>query len=216
MDENDLTIQVRGEAVTLMPERTAFWHAGVLMAADLHWGKAQSLQASGVASPCTLDRDLARLSRAIQRTRSHTAVLLGDLIHSADSMTPDLHQRICAWRRTIDCDLVLTSGNHDRHLASIPIGWQIRALPELRSVPFVFRHMPEPLPDVFVWSGHLHPVCVLKDRRDRLRLPCFAVGETVGILPSFGSLTGGFPVNGPYRTYAVAEDRIVATGEPQG
>ena len=209
MDAHDLTIEARGQAITLMPERTALWDAGVLFVADLHLGKAQSFQASGIASPCTLDADLGRLSQAIARTNARTVIILGDLIHDTSSITSGLCDRVAAWRSGIDCELILTRGNHDRHVDALPSAWGIESVRALRRGPFLFTHAPTEDPTHFVWCGHVHPVCLLKSARDRLRLPCFAIGASVGILPSFGALTGGAVVRGEYRRYAVAGGQLV-------
>jgi len=207
MAAREVKIDIRGESVTLTSNRTAFWK-GMLMVADLHWGKAQSFQASGIASPCTLDEDLARLRNAIAESRPDAIVVLGDLIHDARSITTELDDRISAWRSEVECEIVLTSGNHDRHVDRLPPRWHIRAVPELTEGPFLFRHTPRAHAKKFVWAGHLHPACVVRGTRDRLRLPCFAIDASVGILPSFGRLTGGAVVRGDYRRFVVTEDAI--------
>lgn len=208
MDEGDLTIDVRGERVNLMRDRAALW-GRTLLVADLHWGKAQSLQASGLASPCTLDEELARLSRVVARSGADAVVILGDLIHDRRSMTDEVVDVVARWRSTLDADLVLTEGNHDSKVKALPGDWRIHAVPELRRGPFVFRHAPYRDATHYAWSGHLHPACLIRGARDRLRLPCFAVGTEVAILPAFGTLTGGALVHGDYRRFAVTDTRLV-------
>jgi len=48
--------------------------------------------------------------------------------------------------------------------------------------------------------------------RDRVRTPCFAIGEGVGLLPAFGAFTGGFAVEraGAGRVFVVAGERVLA------
>jgi len=64
MAAREVKIDIRGESVTLTSNRTAFWK-GMLMVADLHWGKAQSFQASGIASP-----SMTELGERISRART--------------------------------------------------------------------------------------------------------------------------------------------------
>ena len=62
-------------------------------------------------------------------------------------------------------------------------------------------------------AGHLHP-CVGIGRRgwDYLRLPCFWLGDRVGVLPAFGAFTGMHPVRpaGQDRLFAVADGLVAA------
>ena len=58
----------------------------------------------------------------------------------------------------------------------------------------MFAHHPQLHPDGYVLAGHVHPVYRLATRGDALRLPCFVFGAESGMLPSFGSFTGGHPV----------------------
>lgn len=50
--------------------------------------------------------------------------------------------------------------------------------------------------------GHVHPVICIRQRRERLRLPVYWFTEEYGVLPSFGSFTGGAEVE-PAPTDAV-------------
>ena len=46
-------------------------------------------------------------------------------------------------------------------------------------------HHPQSVPGRYVVAGHLHPAAVVGGRGgDRLRLPCFHFGATVGVLPA--------------------------------
>ena len=64
----------------------------------------------------------------------------------------------------------------------------------------------------YILAGHLHPTVVLRQRGDRLRLPCFHFGARVGVLPAFSTFTNGVvvqPERGD-RVYVIAEQRVVA------
>jgi metallophosphoesterase superfamily enzyme len=59
--------------------------------------------------------------------------------------------------------------------------------------------------------GHLHPCVQLLGRaRDRLRLPCFWFGASVGVLPAFGAFTGMHPIRPApgERVFAIADAEV--------
>ena len=61
-----------------------------------------------------------------------------------------------------------------------------------------------------VSSGHVHPVVRMRSRRERMRLPAFWFTPQFGVLPSFGSFTGGAEIEpGPRdEVFAVAAGRV--------
>ena len=77
---------------------------------------------------------------------------------------------------------------------------------------FVFTHDGTADLGGYVLAGHVHPGVVLAGRaRQRLRLPCFRFGATLGVLPAFGAFTGlqvVRPAPGE-QVYAIADDRVV-------
>lgn len=91
--------------------------------------------------------------------------------------------------------LTLVRGNHDSHAGDPPPDqgvqcvdepWQPPAMPGL-----ALRHRPQPVAGVCVLAGHTHPAALLGGRaHQRLRLPCFHFGPSVGVLPAFGAFTG--------------------------
>jgi hypothetical protein len=69
-----------------------------------------------------------------------------------------------------------------------------------------------PISQRYILAGHLHPTVVLRQRGDRLRLPCFHFGARVGVLPAFSTFTNGVvvqPERGD-RVYVIAQQRVVA------
>lgn len=59
-----------------------------------------------------------------------------------------------------------------------------------------------------VLAGHVHPAYTLHGRgRQRLRLPCFVLGDEVRLLPAFGSFTGTMTFR------AEPDQRIVVVGD---
>ncbi|WP_224247152.1 ligase-associated DNA damage response endonuclease PdeM [Hyalangium gracile] len=207
-------VRVSGREVELLPERALYWpEARLLAVADLHWGKPESFQQHGIPLPAgVLEDDLARLSRALERTQAQRLLLVGDLIHSKRGITPAVRERIATWRAGHDVEMVLVRGNHDRHLKSLPPEWRLDVHEEhLDEGPFRFAHHPEPATGRYSWAGHLHPVVRLSHGADRLRLPCFHVGEAVGILPAFSAFTGGLDMSrrGGERIFVIADEAVI-------
>lgn len=215
MDTRRCQVRVGGILLELLPERALHWpEAGLLAVADLHWGKTESFQQHGIPLPGgVLEDDLARLSSALTSTGARRLLLLGDLIHSRQGLTPALIERLAAWREShAGVELVLVRGNHDRHVKTLPPAWRLEVLEShADDGPFRFAHHPEPAPGRYVWAGHLHPMVRLSGGADRLRLPCFHVGRDVGVLPAFSAFTGGLDVSRRpgERVFAIAEPAIV-------
>ncbi|MCB9546054.1 MAG: ligase-associated DNA damage response endonuclease PdeM [Myxococcales bacterium] len=187
-----MAADVAGEVVWLLPERALFWPAaGLLVVADLHWGKAETFQRSGIpVSSRLLADDLGRLAAALDRTAARRLVVLGDLIHGAVGLTPGLVAEVAAWLGGVGAAVTLTAGNHDAHVAHLPAAWPIEVVPALREGPFLFRHEPEPDADAYVFCGHVHPT-VRVGGRGGVRLPGFHLGARVGVLPAFSLFSGG-------------------------
>jgi DNA ligase-associated metallophosphoesterase len=210
------SVQIRGETFDLLPERCAFRRATkTLLASDLHWGKPEVFQANGLAIPSTvIEDDLARLSRAIKKTGAETLLVLGDLIHSPQGVTAGVKSRIAKWRTEHPgLQFKMIRGNHDRAYLW-PTEWAIDDVgTQLRDNQFLFTH-DEPAAEVseFVWMGHIHPVINLSGGGDHLRLPCFVIDPSVGLLPAFSAFTGGAKINGRIegrRVFAIADSSVI-------
>ncbi len=223
----DARLTVAGQSLRLMPERTVHWEeTRTLLVADLHWGKSQAFRALGVPVPGhELDADLGRLGRALERSGAARLVILGDLVHAREGLTDEVVAQVTAWRRTFPMPALLVRGNHDRHVRELPADWEIETVPGVRREgPFAWVHDPEPprpaerdaasAPgrDAYTLCGHLHPAARLGRGRGALRLPAFHFGVDLGVLPSFGSFTGGavLPRRPGDRVYAIAGDEVIA------
>lgn len=207
-------IVVAGETVEPLPERALWWPAAAtVLVADVHLGKAETFRVHGVPVPGDLlGDDLARLDGVLARTQARRLVVLGDLIHGKHGVTPDVSRRVSAWRHTRPVSFTLVRGNHDRHLPDLPEGWGVEAVDgPLRDGPFAFVHHPAPVEGAYAWAGHVHPAAWVGGRADGMRLPCFHVGVRVGILPAFGSFTGGarVPRAPGDRVFAIAGERVI-------
>ena len=212
----DAAIDVAGERLRLLAERAVWWErAGTLVVADLHWGKAAAFRASGIPIPAgTTEADLTRLSSAVARTAARRLVILGDLFHARAGKVPRTMGAIAAWRAAHPgLEVLLVRGNHDLHAGDPPaeLAFEVVNGPHPLA-PFVLRHEPGASPDGYVLAGHLHPgVRLHGPGRQSVRLPCFAFGRTVALLPAFSEFTGTAerePRDGD-RVYIIAGDEVV-------
>ncbi|MEN9933602.1 MAG: hypothetical protein RLZZ387_181 [Chloroflexota bacterium] len=192
---SDHTLTLAGETVALLPERALFWPRGsVLLVADTHWGKAAAFRAAAIPVPgdATAD-DLARLDRALVRTRARRLVILGDLLHARSGRSARTLATVSAWRASHpEIEVLLVRGNHDHGAGDPPPDWGFRCVDEPAPLaPFLLRHTPAEGQGGYSLAGHLHPgVRLAGAGRQRETLPCFWLGPRSGVLPAFGSFTG--------------------------
>ena len=200
-----------GHALQLLPQR-ALWdpQQRLLLVADLHLGKAESFQASGVPLPS--DGDLTNLNRLLELAQHHrptAVVVLGDLIHGPLGLTLALRHKLAALPELLGCPLRLVGGNHERG------SWieGLAAEPAQRAGPLWLSHEPCTAPDPSLLNvcGHVHPVALLGQGADRLRLPCFALDRRQRqlLLPAFGDLTGGHPCPPALERWGIADGQVL-------
>lgn len=216
MNRTDCCVTVAGEELALMPERAVYWpRRKTLIVTDLHLGKATTFRASSIPLPTgTTDETLERLRAALARTDARHLLCLGDLLHASQGRSPTVLKRV---RQFLDgyakLDRTLVRGNHDRSAGDPPEDWGFTCVSEPTSEhPFCLRHTPETCSSGYTLAGHVHPGVVLRGRgKQRIQLPCFYLGENVGILPAFGSFTGLANVR-PKRgeqIFAITENEVI-------
>lgn len=211
-----LKVEVGGESLALLPEKAAWWPARqTLLIADAHLGKAVSFRSLGVAVPRgTTTETLTRLAGLVERWGARRVIFLGDFLHSARSHAAATLQALGRWREAhAEVALTLVRGNHDERAGDPPaaLGFEVVDEP-LRLGGLALCHHPRPQAGAYVLAGHLHPCTTLAGRpHDRLRLPCFHLGDEVGVLPAFGSFTGAHPISrrAGDRVVVIADDRVV-------
>ena len=191
----DVEIEVRGERLSLLPERAVHWpRERTLFAADTHGGKAAAFRAASLPIPEAMtEDDLTRLARMVERTRARRLIVLGDLLHARTGRSPETLGAIAAWRAAHPgLEILLVRGNHDRGAGDPPGDWNVRCVDEpFELPPFVLRHRPGEPADGYALAGHLHPAVRLTGRGGQgLRLPCFWFQPHGAVLPAFGSFTG--------------------------
>jgi DNA ligase-associated metallophosphoesterase len=196
-------IRLAGEDALLHPTGTLYLSAyRTLLVADAHFGKAVSFRKLGVPVPRgTTSETIARLDAAIADTQAEHVVFLGDFLHSVRSHAAGTLAVLHDWRaRRPQLALTLVRGNHDDRAGDPPASLRFHVVDEpLRLGPFALCHHPRPVRDAYVLAGHWHPCISVAGRAfERLRLPCFWLGDdsgqlprqAVGVLPAFGSFTG--------------------------
>ena len=209
------TIAVGGQPLTLLPEKAAFLPASrTLLVADAHIGKAVTFRALGVPVPRgTTSETLAVLSKLVATWRARRIVFLGDFLHSARAHAASTLGAVARWRRAhASLSLVLVRGNHDDRAGDPPSHLGIEVVDEPHAQDgFALCHHPRPQRGSYVLAGHLHPCVGIGGRGfDHLRLPCFWLGDDVGVLPAFGAFTGMHPIRPEPtdRVFAVADDAV--------
>ncbi|HSC63907.1 MAG TPA: ligase-associated DNA damage response endonuclease PdeM [Caldimonas sp.] len=211
------TILAAGRPLTLLADKAAFVAASrTLLVADAHIGKAVSFRALGVPVPRgTTSETLAALSALIATWRVRRVVFLGDFLHSARSHAAATLGAVARWRREhASLELILVRGNHDDRAGDPPSSLGMRVVEEPFELDgFALCHHPRPRRGAYVLAGHLHPCVSLGGRGfDHLRLPCFWLGDEVGVLPAFGAFTGMHPIRAGVdeRVYAIADGVVTA------
>lgn len=215
MTQRDVSIEVAGEQVLLMPECAMYWpRTATLLVADAHFGKAASFRAGGIFVPRgTTSTTLARLDMALARTGATRLVFLGDLLHAKEGRSPGTLRLVAAWRGSREgLEVVLVRGNHDRSAGDPPDSLGIRCVDApLIDVPFAFTHHPRAIDGSYGVAGHVHPAVRLHGPgRQWERLPCFWVRPNGMVLPAFGDFTGlgDVELKEGDRAFAVAESEV--------
>jgi DNA ligase-associated metallophosphoesterase len=214
--DHEVTIDIRGECLTLLPERAIYWSARqTLFIADPHWGKAAAFRAGGIPVPSgTTDESVSRLDRLLDRTSARQIIFLGDLLHAREGRSQEMFGALSRWRESRrDVELMLVRGNHDRRAGDPPGDLRIRCedAPYVMA-PFVLDHHPRESADGYVLAGHVHPgIRMYGAARQSLRLPCFFFGPDVAILPAFGDFTGLADVDAGEtdQVFAIADSSVL-------
>ncbi len=210
----DLKITLQGESVVLMPERAMMIERKqTLLVADVHLGKDTAFRVAGIPIPGDATADsLTRLSSALERSGARRLIFLGDLIHARTSLDAVTIATIQNWREQHrEIEMLLVPGNHDTRSGKLPDELRIETTDaELIESPFVFKHHPEASPHGYALAGHIHPAIRLAGRgRQKERVACFLFRNEYGLLPAFGTFTGGADIA------LQPEDRIIAVTPDQ-
>jgi DNA ligase-associated metallophosphoesterase len=214
-----LTVEIAGHPLVLSNLRACFDPVlRCLCVADAHFGKDAVFRARGVPVPVGSTADnLMRLDMLIAEFEPAMLVFLGDLLHARESHATQTLDGLHAWRaRHPGLRVVLVEGNHDRHAGALPQTLRVEYVREPWVIgPWALCHHPQRVEDVYVLAGHLHPVYRISTRTDSVRVPCFRFGLDCGVLPAFGSFTGGARDEGRVtgeRVFLVVQERVIELG----
>lgn len=207
-----LILSLAGAELWLLADKAIWWpQQQALLIADIHIGKAAAYRALGQPVPQgTTAANLQRLDALLQRFDCRQLIFLGDFLHAPGSRTPATLAALAEWReRHAGLAMTLVRGNHDKRAGDPPEDLRIAVVEEpLLLSPFALQHEPRAHASHHVLAGHLHPAYPLRGRgRQRLRLPCFVLGNEVSLLPAFGSFTGSMTFR------AEPDQRIVVVGD---
>jgi DNA ligase-associated metallophosphoesterase len=201
-----------GEMTLLLPEKALYWpREKMLVIADIHFGKAAAFRSLGIPVPSgTTTQNLDALDELVREHSAEHILFLGDFLHARAAHAASTQAALLAWRqRNPQLTLTLVRGNHDKHAGDPGAVLKIDMVDEPHTVGALsFCHHPDIAAPGYVLAGHVHPAYRLVTRFDALRLPCFVVGATRMILPSFGAFTGGHTI-----TREEGESIYVTSGE---
>jgi DNA ligase-associated metallophosphoesterase len=212
-----IAVEFAGETWELLPDNAIYSsQRQALIVADVHVGKGATFRALGVPVPAgSSAKDLSRISALLKQTGARRLIILGDFFHAKAGRDDELHNTIRTWREShAGIPMLLIRGNHDRRAGRVLSEWNIEEANERHADDGILLcHAPcegEAMPHL---CGHVHPVFAMKDfDRTSVRVPCFVLDPNLMMLPSFGSMTGGYRIETQpeRRIYLVAGRRIVA------
>jgi uncharacterized protein len=214
-----LEIQIKKEILQLLPSGAIYLPAHqALLIADAHIGKASSFRQLGVPVPSgTTNETLSAITRDLVATGAQHLIFLGDFLHSKHAHASTTQSVVEAWREQHEAlAITLVRGNHDDRAGDPPSALKFSIVNEPFSLGVLaLCHHPQLIADRYVLAGHWHPCISLQGKgRDRLRLPCFWMGDEAthpqGILPAYGSFTGMHPIErrDADAVYAIAGDVV--------
>ncbi|XGV99822.1 MAG: ligase-associated DNA damage response endonuclease PdeM [Leptolyngbya sp. BL-A-14] len=208
-------LSLLGTELQLLPEKAIFIESlQSLLVADVHLGKSETFQTSGIPISNQVNQDsLDRLQALCLKMQPKTLIVLGDLFHSRVSLTQAVIDGWIQFLDAVSIDVKLIIGNHDRTLANRLSELSIHCCTDFQVDRLLLSHEPCPQPKTLNICGHIHPCVRIKTRLDHLRLPCFYwdKAQNLLVLPSFGAFTGGYDVALKKGTiaYAIAEDTVI-------
>lgn len=217
----DAFIDAGGEPGALTSLGGVWWPgASTYIVADLHLGRAELMGTRGIAMPAAMTtRLLGAVSNEIRRWNAKRLIVLGDLLHGPAGITPELIERVAAWRVAYPCEMVVVPGNHDRNIERVERAWGMMVTDAVwRDGPFEFAHAPDDLSsELFGWCGHVHPAITMKHGPDAIKLRSFHITERFGILPAMCPLAsgGGVRMASRARIFAIAGDQVLEVRSPE-
>lgn len=198
-----LNISIQTEQLNLLPSGGIYLptHQALLIA-DAHIGKASSFRQLGVPVPSgTTHETLSAITRDLASTQAQHLIFLGDFLHSRHAHAAATQSVVAAWREQhAQLAITLVRGNHDDRAGDPSPSLQFNIVNEpFKLGALALCHHPQLIKGHYALAGHLHPCVLIHGKaRERLRLPCFWMGDEAshpaGVLPAYGSFTGMHPI----------------------
>jgi DNA ligase-associated metallophosphoesterase len=193
----------------LLDGRLALFHETErwLAVADLHFGYELSQRAAGNLVPLWGMKSIEqRLKELLDDYRPQRLIIVGDLVHDRASL-----QATTAFLARLrgHCEIIVLSGNHDRHLQpnmEFSLRWE--------TPDFVFHHghCVSQVSERIQIIGHYHPAAAVRDGAGlRLKCPAFIQQGNCWILPAFSPWAAGveWPDDGRTRIWLCTPRRIL-------
>ncbi len=214
MTSNQRSISFAGSSFQLDPSGALYWpEQHLLIVADLHLGRLDMPATADAVERSPDAVILRRLSRLVRDCAAERLLILGDLVHGASAVTPDLIRLVAEWRKTVTAEVLLVRGNYDHLSAPVLNRWDVEPAGDVITVGSVrFRHKPGVRSGEPEICGHLHPCVRLPATPEAPALPCFVMENNLLLMPSFGSHQDGYEIlEKDARTFFVLCDGEVRT-----
>lgn len=214
-------IDVSGIQLQLLPEKAVYIKSlQSLLVADIHLGKSETFQASGIPIPNLVNQStLDRLQNLCANLNPEKLFILGDLFHSKFALVDEVLDGWSQFQNAIATEIILIVGNHDRHLIHILKDFSNQPFTDVVEIgDLLLSHEPSPCSGKLNVCGHVHPCIRIEEKLDKLRLPCFYLDhiQNLLILPSFGEFTGAYemPLTHDSTAYVIADNCVIPWKQP--
>ena len=194
---------VQGHTLQMWPQRGVYWPAQqVLLLADVHLGKADTLRHFGVGVPQSVQHeDLARLDQLLHQTQPQRCLILGDLVHGRILGADTLQRWQALMHAHAGVQFELIAGNHDRGLQAHVL--QLHAIHQVLELAGVWLSH-EPMapaalkqPAALNMHGHVHAAVRLQGSQSKL--PALIYQPPYLRMPAFSAFTAGVPPSGVHQ-----------------
>lgn len=124
----------------------------------------------------------------MQEFEFNKLIILGDLFDASANIKEK--QIFSDFLKTLDINIVLVLGNHDRLSEEEYKGYGIKTVKgSLKMDMFYLTHKPTDSNNINI-HGHIHPGYYKRSLLVRNKLPCFVIEDNSICLPAFGGATG--------------------------
>ena len=204
---HSVEIVLKGEKLTLLLEKAIFFsERGILVLADLHFGKASHFRKHGIYVPPF--QELSILNNLCEELKPDHLIFLGDLFHSVANESVTMFRE---WALEKPFRKTLVQGNHDILPCKLYQSMGLDCISEFFIGELLLLHDKDETRSEFTIYGHVHPaVTILGKGRQGINLPAYILNHDSLLMPAFGQFTGNFVVsrNGNNVFYALTSQKI--------